>query len=62
MEKLGAFYDALVGFFLNIIQMDFKFQMVKNTLANDQLDAQIFNTFTIIPYMFRAIFCSFSEG
>jgi hypothetical protein len=34
------------------------------TLANDQLDAQIFNTFITIPYMymFRAIFCSSSGG
>jgi len=29
MEKLGAFYDALAEFF-NIIQMDFKFKIVKN--------------------------------
>jgi hypothetical protein len=48
--------------FLHIIQMDFKFQIIKNTLANDELDAQIFNTFTIILYMFRAIFFSSSEG
>ena len=34
------------------------------TLANDQLDAQIFNTFITIlyMYMFRAISCSFSGG
>jgi len=31
-------------------------------LANDQLDAQIFNTFIIIRYMFRAISCSSSGG
>ena len=33
------------------------------TLANDQLDAQIFNTFITIlyMYMFRAISCSSSE-
>jgi hypothetical protein len=32
------------------------------TLAIDQLDAQIFNTFIIILYMFRAISCLFSVG
>jgi hypothetical protein len=34
------------------------------TLANDQLDAQIFNTFITIlyMYMFRKISCSFSGG
>jgi hypothetical protein len=32
------------------------------TLANDQLGAQIFNTFIIILYMFRAISCSSSGG
>jgi len=32
------------------------------TLANDQLDAQIFNTFVIILYMCRAISCSSSGG
>jgi len=34
------------------------------TLANDQLDAQIFNTFIAIlyMYMFRAISCSSSGG
>jgi hypothetical protein len=34
------------------------------TLANDQLDTQIFNTFITIPYMcmFRAISCSSSGG
>jgi hypothetical protein len=34
------------------------------TLANDQLYAQIFNTFITIPYMymFRAISCSSSGG
>jgi len=32
------------------------------TLANDQLDTQISNTFTTILYMFRAISCSFSGG
>ena len=34
------------------------------TLANDQLDAHIFNTFITIPYMnvFRAISCSSSGG
>jgi hypothetical protein len=34
------------------------------TVANDQLDAQIFNTFTTIPYMymFRAICFSSSGG
>jgi len=34
------------------------------TLANDQLDAQIFNTFITIlyMYMFRAISCSSSGG
>jgi len=34
------------------------------TLANDQLDAQIFNTFITIlyMYMFRAIACSSSGG
>jgi hypothetical protein len=34
------------------------------TLANDQLDAQIFNTFVTIlyMYMFRAISCSSSGG
>jgi len=34
----------------------------KITLANDQLDAQIFITFITILYMFRAISCSFSGG
>jgi len=32
------------------------------TLANDQLDAQIFNTFITILYMFRTISCSSSGG
>jgi len=32
------------------------------TLANDQLDTQIFNTFITILYMFRAISCSSSVG
>ena len=32
------------------------------TLANDQLDAQIFNTFIIILCMFRAVSCSSSGG
>jgi len=32
------------------------------TLANDQLDAQIFNLFITILYMFRAISCSSSGG
>jgi len=32
------------------------------TLANDQLDAQIFNTFITILYMFQAISCSSSGG
>jgi len=32
------------------------------TLANDQLDAQIFNTFITILYMFRSISCSSSGG
>jgi len=34
------------------------------TLANDQLDAQILNTFIIIlyMYMFRAVSCSSSGG
>jgi hypothetical protein len=34
------------------------------TLANDQLDAQIFNTFitTLYMYMFRTISCSSSGG
>jgi len=34
------------------------------TLGNDQLDAQIFNTFITIlyMYMFRAISCSSSGG
>ena len=32
------------------------------TLANEQLDAQIFNTFITIPYMFWAISCSSSGG
>jgi hypothetical protein len=32
------------------------------TLANDQLDIQIFNTFITIFYMFRAISCSSSGG
>jgi hypothetical protein len=31
-------------------------------LANVQLDAQIFNTFITILYMFRAISCSSSGG
>jgi len=37
---------------------------VKLTLANDQLDAQIFNTFITIlyMYMFRAISCLSSGG
>jgi hypothetical protein len=37
---------------------------VSITLANDQLDAQIFNMFITIPYMymFRAISCSSSGG
>jgi hypothetical protein len=38
--------------------------MISLILANDQLDAQIFNTFITILYMykFRAIFCSSSGG
>jgi hypothetical protein len=32
------------------------------TLVNDQLDAQIFNTFITILYIFRAISCSSSGG
>ena len=32
------------------------------TSANEQLDAQIFNTFITILYMFRAISCSSSGG
>jgi len=34
------------------------------TLANDQLDAQIFNTFITVfyMYMFRAVSCSSSGG
>ena len=32
------------------------------TLANDQLDAQIFNIFITILYVFRAISCSSSGG
>jgi hypothetical protein len=32
------------------------------TLDNDQLNAQIFNTFITILYMFRAISCSSSGG
>jgi len=32
------------------------------TLVNDQLDAQIFNTFITILYMFRAISCLSSGG
>jgi len=32
------------------------------TLANDELDAQIFNTSVTILYMFRAISCSSSGG
>jgi len=32
------------------------------TLVNDQLEAQIFNTFITILYMFRAISCSSSGG
>ena len=37
---------------------------LSKTLANDQLDAQIFNTFITIlyMYMFRAISCSSSGG
>jgi len=37
---------------------------LSTTLANDQLDAQIFNTFITIlyMYMFRAISCSSSGG
>jgi len=35
---------------------------VNITLANDQLDAQIFNTFITILYMFRAISFSSSGG
>jgi len=31
-------------------------------LANDQLDAQIFNTFITTLYTFRAISCSSSGG
>ena len=38
--------------------------MIPVTLANDQLDAQIFNTFITVlyMYMFRAISCSSSGG
>jgi len=32
------------------------------SLANKQLEAQIFNTLITILYMFRAISCSSSEG
>jgi ABC-type metal ion transport system substrate-binding protein len=30
---------------------------INTTLANDQLDAQIFNTYIAILYMFRAVSC-----
>jgi len=33
---------------------------ISRTLANDQLDAQTFNTFITILYMFRAMSCSSS--
>jgi hypothetical protein len=37
-------------------------RLATNILANDQPDAQIFNTFITILYMFREISCSTSEG
>jgi hypothetical protein len=37
-------------------------QDARTTLPNDQLDAQIFDTFITILYMFRAISCSSSGG
>jgi hypothetical protein len=48
-----------------IITTDFDVSLTVHlsiTLANDQLDAQIFNTFITILYMFRAISCSSSGG
>ena len=41
-----------------------RLQKVNITLANDQLDAQILNTFitTLYTYMFRTISCSSSGG
>jgi hypothetical protein len=55
ITKAGCVYCAVRNESLNNIQ---------NTLVNDQLDAQIFNTFITIlyMYMFRTIFCSSSGG
>jgi len=42
----------------------FSLTQVQSSLANDQLDAQAFNTFITIlyMYMFRAISCPYSGG
>jgi hypothetical protein len=47
-----------------IVAHDFRYDPSSITLDNDQLDAQIFNTFITFLYMykFRAISCSSSGG
>jgi hypothetical protein len=52
MHVTSSFFDVLRTVHLSI------------TLANDQFDAQIFNTFITVLYlyMFRAISCSSSGG
>ena len=56
-----------ISLFWNFLRGNFDVSLTVHrsiTLANDQLDAQIFNIFITIPYtyMFRAISCSSSGG
>jgi hypothetical protein len=57
----NSFHTWICGFSQFIFEdMDLLLLLSLVTLANDQLDAQIFNTFITIlyMYMFRAISCS----
>ena len=58
-SSLGRTWNAWLLFFYVSLTLHLSI-----TLANDQLDAQIFNTFITIlyMYMFRAISCSSSGG
>jgi len=76
--KIGRVNSVLIGvykFYVRTIQFDldasryksFDFSLTVHlsiTLANDQLDAQIFNAFitNLYMYMFGAISCSSSGG
>ena len=63
--SLTNFHEIWNFFFLekSIIVQNLR-TLLQVTLANDQLDAQIFNTFITIlyMYMFRGISCSSSGG